>query len=124
MGEAAPVLGLAEPVEVPEVVLDVPVVAAATVVPNPLEDGRGTVAVGTVPVDVPVDVVDVVLVVSPAIEKDPLVEYTVLILEISTASIVYPSPAGTWGNDSVSVPSDDCTLLAMPNELWKTVFKR
>lgn len=75
MGEAAPVLVEVELAEVPEVVEVALMDGAATVVPKPLEDGRGTVAVGVVPVDVPdVDVVDVVVVVSPVIEKEPLVE--------------------------------------------------
>jgi len=55
-------------------------------------------------------------------EKEPLVEYTMPILPIMTASKVYPSPGGTMGNWRVSDWSEDTTLLPIANESWKDGF--
>jgi len=127
-GEAALELLVAELED--EVVLLVVVPEAATVVPKAGVVGTGAVIDGRAPVEVPVvvpvlvDVVDVVEVVSPEMEKLPLVEYTVLMFEMSTASKVYPSPTGTIGNVIVSVPAADGTLFATPKLLLKTVFTR
>jgi len=80
---------------------------AATVVPNADVDGTGAVIDGIAPAEVPVPVADVVdVVVNSVMEKLPLLEYTLLMFEISTACKVYPSLAGTIGSPMVIVPAD------------------
>jgi hypothetical protein len=96
-----------------------------TVVPKPGVVATGVVASGVVPV-APVDpdteepeaVEEAKLLEeAAAIEKSPLVAKTWVMLEMFTASNVYPSPTGTMGNSMVIVPEVGTTLLAMAKEL-------
>jgi len=73
-----------------------------------------------VDVDEDVDVVETEL--TGPMEKEPLVAKTLVMLPMSTASSVYPDPAGTMGNSSVIVPVEGSTLLAMAKSLRKSTL--
>jgi len=65
---------------------------------------------------------DVVTLPCAAMEKELLVEYTMPILPIMTASKVYPSPGGTTGNSRERDWSEATTLLPIANESWNDGF--
>jgi hypothetical protein len=122
---AAAVVGVPEPV--PAGVMEVD--GAVVVTPNPevLVAGEAAFEVADeLLLDLPVELdellVDVVTLPCAAMEKELLVEYTMPILPIMTASKVYPSPGGTIGSSRVRDWSAATTLLPIANESWKLVF--
>jgi hypothetical protein len=118
--EAEPVVE-AEPVRVDEGGF-VRVVPNVAVVVGAVEGGRETVDPPEVVEPVPVEVMETVLEDTSAIAKPPVEAKTLLMFPMSTASNVYPSPAGTMGKEMSIEPDSGMTLFAMANALWKTSF--